>query len=426
MQNNTPTDTEEDEEYLKYVPWEPGEPSPTHAPDALAFINHLQKKQPPEQKASPVGKSRALLTCIADVQSKKIDWLWPGRIALGKLTLIAGDPGLGKSLLTTALAAHISKGMPWPIDKEFCPTGDVVLLSAEDDPADTIRPRLDAAGADCNRVHILRAIQDKGENGKEVQRMFSFKRDVERLEEVLSSLPECRLLAIDPISAYLDGTDSNNNSDIRGLFAPLAELAERHNVAILAISHLNKSAGGSAMYRTMGSLAFVAAARAVFVVTKDQDNPERRLVLPVKINIARDSAGLAYSVVTAENGAPVIAWEKEPVNITAAEALAPAESSEERTNTDWAIELLEEILANGPLSVAEIRKEAQGAGVSKKCLERAKVKLKIEPKKVGYKEGWVWALPGHEDTPKDEEHLPKKEGVFDVAGNLQDEKIEDF
>ena len=363
-------------------------------------------------------RTRAMITCLADIQSEPIKWLWPGRIALGKLTLIAGDPGLGKSLLTIFLAAAVSKGYVWPLDGSPSPIGSVVLLSAEDDPADTIRPRLDAAEADCRRIHILQAIREIDGEGNPTQRMFSFRRDIAVLEELLPSLSDCRLVIIDPVSAYLDGIESHKNSDVRGLLAPLAKLAADHGIAIVLVQHLNKNSGSNAMYRAMGSVAFIAAARAAYVVTKDKDNQERRLVMPVKNNLAKDTTGLAYSILEAENGAPVIAWELEPVTMTADEALTPADSNEEKTDTEWAITILEDILSKGPVQAVAVQKEAKQAGISSKQLRRAREKLGIKPKKAGFKDGWVWSLTGHEDAPKDEDARSGNEGVLGVERHL--------
>lgn len=377
------------------------------------FIKEIENEEVTSDK-----KAQAMTVCMADIQPEPISWLWPGRIALGKLTLIAGDPGLGKSLLTATMAATVSKGYTWPL--ETCPAqiGSIILLSAEDDPADTIRPRLDAAEADCGRIHVLQAIRDVDAEGKPTQRMFSFKRDLMALEERLSSLPDCKLLIIDPVSAYLDGTDSHNNTDVRGLLAPLAKLAADHKIAVVLVQHLNKSSGSSAMYRAIGSVAFIAAARAAYVVTKDQKNPERRLVMPVKNNLAKDSTGLAYSISTSENGAPVIAWELEPVTITADEALTPADSNEEKTDTEWAVEVLQNVLSNGPVQVAEINKEAKQAGISPKSLRRAREGLGIKPRKTDFKGGWVWSLPQHEDAPKGEDAPSENEGILGVEGHL--------
>lgn len=343
-------------------------------------------------------KNKALVRRFDSIKSVPISWLWKYRIALGKLTMIAGDPGLGKSLLTATLAAHISCGNPWPVDESVPPTGDVILLSAEDDPADTIKPRLEAAGADCTRIHIIEAIQIKSEEKESKQRMFSFKNDVSVIEDLLCNMPNCQLLIIDPVSAYLDSADSNNNSDIRGLLAPLSDLASKHKIAIVLVSHLNKNSSGNASYRVMGSLAFTAAVRAAFIVTKDKSNSERRLFMPLKNNIAKDSTGLAYSVVTAENGAPSIVWEPEVIEITLDEALSSNESKENHTLTDEAIDFLKFILSQGPVKADDIQKEASKIGINKKPLVLARVKLRIKPKKVGFNPSyWEWELPAEDN-----------------------------
>lgn len=362
-------------------------------------------------------KLRAVVVRLDTVKSEPIKWLWQGRIALGKLTLITGDPGLGKSLITAYLAAVVSKGYRWAVDETECPIGDVVMLSAEDDAADTTKPRLEAAEADCSRIHVLQAVKDADSESNRAERMFSFKRDMAVLEELLTTLPECRLLIIDPISAYMDGTDSNNNSDVRSLFAPLAALATRNKIAVVCISHLNKSSGSNAVYRSIGSVAFIAAARAAYVVTKDQQNPQRRLFLPSKNNLAQDTAGLAYSVITADNGAPVVAWEPQPVATTADEALAPFESNGEHTATDEATDFLRELLPSGSMNAKQIQQEARQAGISEKVLRRAKEKLGIKSwKSAAFAGGWVWGYP--EDALGSEDAQPKTEGILDDTGHL--------
>jgi hypothetical protein len=205
-----------------------------------------------------------ILISLADVQSRPIEWLWPGRIARGKVTLLAGDPGLGKSFLTLDLAARVSRGSPWPDAPDAsAPLGGVVLLSAEDDVEDTIRPRLDAAGADVHRIKLLQAVRHNyRENQKEA--IFSLVTDLPALEAAILAVPGCQLVVIDPITAYLGETDSHKNAEIRGLIAPLAALAAKYGVAIVCVTHLNKSGSGPAIYRSIGSIAFVAAARAVW------------------------------------------------------------------------------------------------------------------------------------------------------------------
>lgn len=359
--------------------------------------------------------SKPIFECFADIKAEPIHWLWPERIALGKPTLIVGDPNIGKSLFTADIAATVSKGGLWPVDNTSSPIGDVIILSAEDDAADTIKPRLDAAGADSRRVHILQAIQDVNLDGTTTQRMFSLKNDLAALKEMLSSLPECKLIIIDPISAYLDETDSHRNAAIRGLLAPLSVLAIKHRVAIIAIDHLNKNSRESNMlYRPGGSLAFVAVARAAYLMTKDKENPSRRLFMPLKNNIAKENTGLAYTVVSTENNIPVIVWEPEPVKNTAEEMLAFSQSQEQCNATDEAVDFLLDKLANGPMKADDTIEEAKKIGISSKPLRIARGKLGLKSKKSSsFKDGfWEWRLP--------EDAQPETEGSLEKARRLGD------
>ena len=211
-----------------------------------------------------------------------------------------------------------------------------------------------------------------------------------------------RLVIVDPVTAYLGGTDSHKNSDIRGLLAPLSALAAKSEVAIVAVSHLNKNASGPAMYRTMGSLAFVAAARAVFAVTKDKNDPDRRLVLPVKNNLGPDGSGLGYRLAAGpEGGVPVVAWEADPVTVAVDDALRPDDDGDEQSAKAEAVEWLADMLACGPLAAKEIKDRARGDGISPRTLDRAKSTLGVRAHRVGFgADGcWQWALPGP-DPPK--------------------------
>lgn len=336
--------------------------------------------------------SGAIVVCAADVKPEPIRWLWPGRIALGKVTLLVGDPGLGKSLVTIALAAHVSRGTSWPVDHAQCQRGKVLILSAEDDPADTIRPRLDVADADPSQIHLLKAIRGIDlKTGEPVTRMFSLKRDLVALSAELERLRDVRLVVVDPVSAYLDGTDSHTNADVRALLAPLAELAARHQVAFVAVSHLNKGGQQSALYRVTGSLAFVAAARAVYAVLKAPDDPRRRLILPVKNNLAPDSSGVAYAIGQAANGSPVLEWEPDPVTITAEEALAPVEPDEDRSERDEAAEWLRGALADGPKRTKELMRDARAYGIAERTLQRARRTIGAVVERDGFGGHCRWA-----------------------------------
>jgi hypothetical protein len=287
-------------------------------PDTASW--HIEKGIPNDprelrriwEKTAPKGKPRLDFVRASDVVPQPVRWLWPGRIARGKVTLLAGDPGVGKSQLALAIAAIVTTGDEFPVEGS-AKLGSVIIVSAEDAAEDTIRPRLEAAGADLDRCHILR------ESGGG----FSLADDLPRLETALAAIEDVALVIIDPISAYLGAVNSHNNAQVRGLLGPLADLATRCGAAVLAISHLSKSVEGEAISRVSGSIGFVAAARAAYFVARDPDDGERRLLLPLKNNLGVDSTGYAYRVepVTLPSGIETsrVVWEPDPVTKSADE-----------------------------------------------------------------------------------------------------------
>ena len=339
-------------------------------------------------------KRQRMTRPLAEIEAEPIRWLWPNRIARGKLTLIAGDPKLGKSLLTADLTARITAGHPWPVDGTKPPQGSVIFASAEDDAADTIRPRLEAARADISRVHILETVIEADPETLEIrERMFNLKRDIQRLDDELADIGDVVAVIVDPITAYLGGTDSHKNSDMRELLAPLAKLAGKHGVAVIAVSHLNKGGSANALYRVSGSLAFTATARACWLVAKDQDDDSRRLLLPSGSNIAPDMGGLAYRIVTAQTRVGEVAlieWEPDPIEVDASDALQP--DSDERDEKNEAAEWLQDILANGPMKASEIKKAANVEGLAWRTVQRARKQAGVESVRAGFGQGSRWRI----------------------------------
>lgn len=316
---------------------------------------------------------------MSDVTPQPVRWLWPGRVALGKVTLLSGDPGLGKSAVTLDIAARVTRGDCWPDAPDTrTEPGGVILLSAEDDPADTIRPRLDAMGADTTRIIALEATSvDMG------QRPVNLSTDIRTIEETIEAMSDCRMVVIDPIAAYLGVTDSHKNADVRAVLAPLSVMAARHGVAVVAVAHLNKATGGRAIHRSNGSMAFVAAARAAWIIAKDPHNDARRLMLPAKNNLAPDSGGLAYRVDGASNGALVVTWESEPVRMSADEALAlNTEADAGASKAEDAREWLRDLLAEGPKPAKDIEALAEQDGIAFRTVERVKHSLGVESVRV--------------------------------------------
>jgi putative DNA primase/helicase len=340
---------------------------------SLGNIERILHPDPAVRNASAIQVPSPVLVRLSDVHPELVRWLWPGRIALGKLTLLAGDPGLGKSFVTLDLAARVSSGIAWP-DLPLLPNpaGDVVLLSAEDDLSDTIRPRLDAAKADANRVVAIQAVRRVLITGQTQEDYFDLTEDLPALEAAIQQLSDCRLVIIDPLTAYLGQTDSHKNAEVRAVLARLFELAARHKVAVLAVTHLNKANTMPAIYRAMGSLAFVAAARAVWAVVRDEEDQtgQRRLFLPVKSNLSPDETGLAYALEPVGQTARV-GWESGDVTMRADDALGGGRKAVVRDDvTEFVIDTLN---ANGGDMLSDdLSAAAEAAGISERTLWRAK------------------------------------------------------
>ncbi len=229
--------------------------------------------------------------------------------------------------------------------------------------------------------------------------MLSLRRDIEIIRKEALALPQCRLIIIDPISAYLDGADSHNNADMRAVIVPLAELARSIGAAIIFVTHLNKSTGGQAIYRATGSLAFVAAARAGFLVTRDKQDSSRRLFLPTKNNLGSDVTGMAYHIQEV-GGVPRVVWEDEIIVVSADDALKGDNSTDdyEITLVDDAAEWLRELLADGPIASNDVKLEAKEAGYSLATLRLAQ-EYEIKPHRgPGVCGGiiWYWGMPGQQ------------------------------
>lgn len=348
---------------------------------------------------------------LDEVQAEPVRWLWPGRFALGKLSLIAGHPGLGKSQLTAALAAVITTGGTWPVTGEpFGPPGDVLFLSAEDDPADTIKPRLQAAGADLRRCRILGCIQSApDEKRRTKRRYFNFLEDLKHLDRTLTRYP-AKLVIVDPLSAYMGDSrkiDTHKTSDVRSVLAPLVELAGNHRTAVIGVFHLNKREGSSAMDRVNGSVGFVATARACWLVAKDKDNKAHRVFVQMKNNLAPDQDGLKFEICSVEVDSPHgpiptshLLWHSEAITMDADDALSGGGGANDRHSVlDDAQDFLREQLANGPRLAAEIFASAEAEGYSEKTVYRAKDMLRVVSRKDS--KHWIWSLPTSKEDGQD-------------------------
>ena len=341
------------------------------------------------------GENSLRIIKASDVEIRPIKWLWSGVMALGKLIILSGEPGLGKSQVSLFVASIVSKGGYWPVTNEKTESGNVLILSAEDGAQDTIIPRLEALGANLDNIHIICAVPI--ENGKE--RSFDLTLDVEKLQKSSERISNVKLIIVDPISAYLGKTDSHRNSDVRSALTPVSDFAEASGACLLCVTHLNKGGQGtSAMNRVTGSIAFVAASRASYVVTKDPDDADMRLMLPLKNNLAKDTHGFAYRIeekdIHKNNElirTSIVTWEPKIINLTAEEVLGVQSSSSNRKKAEDF--LIQELGGGVAIPCKQLYQKAEDQGISKKVLWSASKRLSVKVDKGGFKEGWLWQLP---------------------------------
>jgi hypothetical protein len=351
------------------------------------------------QKGSAAGSpAEAIVLTASSIKPLPISWLWRHRIPRGAITILDGDPGLGKSTIGANIAARVSRGWEMPPAAGPCegaePEG-VLILSAEDDNSRTIRPRLEAAGADLERVHILDEVRAGDSTRPPVVPM-----DIPLLENLITQY-EVALVIIDPFLAYLDGTiDSHRDQDVRRCLHKLKGLAERTGAAILLIRHLNKMNGGAAIYRGGGSIGITGSARCALVVGKDPGDPERFVLAGIKSNLGPMPRSLAYRVESAGLRTEVsrIAWGGE-CDLAADDILAQPGAGRAKAG-DRCAGALAVLLEKGPLPVREAEEALRRMSFKERAIKEARKILRIEAYKRSFDGEWMMKLP--EDAPADE------------------------
>jgi hypothetical protein len=364
---------------------------------------------------------RAQMVSAREIAPAPTEWLWPGRIPLGTLTLFAGDPKLGKSLAVLSVIAAVSRGGPLPGEgadgPATAPLGSAILLSAEDDPARTIVPRLLASGADLDRVHILSTILEPKfqgfHNGLGAGlvargRMPTLSGDdLEVIERRAAALGDCRLIVFDPISAYLA-----RGADVRRALAPLGDMAIRLGATVVLITHLSKggASGTNGKYRVLNSIEYTATCRTNFLFLTDPDDPSgrRRLMLENGRNLGPGQAGLPF-VIRDDGAGPFCDWLPETVDLDADAALArtvkvgKSGASDRLGRRHACEEWLRGYLAGGPKPTTECEQAALAAGFNRGLVERARAALAIRSIRSGFGKGagYHLCLPQADDRPPD-------------------------
>jgi hypothetical protein len=360
-----------------------------HAREAGYTGSLPQANQPARKGAASAGRLITKTAC--EYEPQPIDWLIEGSIPLGAMVVIAGEPGLGKSQIAIRLAAAITTGDGLPNDQPFTDLGSVIILANEDDAERTIRPRLEAAGAELSKVHIVEGVAREGQETD----LFQLDQDIAELRIKTAELGDVRMIIIDPPGAYLGSqVDSYKDTDVRRVLAPLAKLAQETRALVLLVVHLNKRTDGSPQQRITGSTAWTAAPRAAYLALAHQATKKRYLV-PVKNNLGNDRTGFEYQILekllhydATTIKTSYIDWVGISA-LTATELLSPPRSSKPSV-VDDARSFLEDELSTGPKSVNELRASAKAAGISWAAIQRAKKELAVSSTKLA--DQWQWQL----------------------------------
>lgn len=322
------------------------------------------------------------------IQPEPISWLWRHRIARGKLNTLEGDPGVSKSTLALTIAAHVSTGRDWP-DGTPCPTGNVLVMAAEDGRGDTIRPRLDLAGADATRVHHVEGVLAVGPDGESLtEPSLAHIAGLERHVKATGAV----LLIVDVLMAYMPrGVDSHRDHDVRVALKPLAQMADRTGCAVILIRHLNKGTG-PAMYRAGGSIGITGLVRCANIVARSPDDDALVVFAPGKNNLAPDSEGLTYTLESVGDH-PRIRWVG-TTRLGADELLT--RNDDDREEHDALVAWIRDYLTaqGGEASARDVSKAAADAfgPIAKATLHRARKRAGVVTSKGGMATGWVWTL----------------------------------
>jgi hypothetical protein len=327
------------------------------------------------------------LQAASQLRSEPLPWLWPGRLALGQLAMLDGDPGLGKSYLALDLCARLSTGRPLPDGQDLGGAGSAIVLNVEDSGPDILLPRLRALSADLDRIFLL------GDN--ELEGPLRLPGQTGLLDDALNRT-KARLVVLDPLVSFLDASVcDNSNQSVRRALLPLAQLARQHQCVMLLIRHLNKKAGGRSLYRGTGSIGLLGACRSGWLVAPDPEDANRRVLAQVKNNLAPAQPSLAFTLQAGERGGTELRWLGHSA-LTADQLVAGGRRPAQEIPRDRARDFLEDFLRDGPQTSRALWEAAQRRRLSERTLYRARGELQIRVERVqlGTTRLDYWLLPG--------------------------------
>lgn len=386
-----------------------------HTLDELVPVVPVRAEPPSSSPTEPTGdgeppRRRLEMVRLSDVEEEEIEWLWLDRLPVGMLVTLDGDPGVGKSTLASVMAAVITTGGQWPDGTRCEKPGDVIVLTAEESAAKTIRPRMRVQGGDHARVHVVQGI--RAVDGTLQMPTLA---DIEALREAILSV-EARLLIVDVLMAYLpNGVDAHRDQDVRQVLSRLSAVADETGCTIMLLRHLNKTTGGPALYRGGGSIGILGATRVGMLLAADPDHEGSRVLAGTKSNVAALPVSLSYRLVPQEGSRwPKVEWTG--VAEYDATALLADDRMQGSTQTDEAAAWLKDYLTeNGPSWSQDVKKRGQGAGFGERTLKRAASKLKVKFESADYPRRTLWSLPTPTNTPGPTDPTDSYQGISSGA-----------
>jgi putative DNA primase/helicase len=382
------------------------------------FTRPAPQSERPDSRSAPQAPGKPNLRCLADLPEQLSQWLWPGRVPRGALTLLCGEAGRGKSLLALDIAARVTSGQSWPDGAPGGEPGDVLILSAEDSIGRTVRSRLIAHGADLQRVFYFKsgAWLDPDQSLNELPAFsgspaatrlglvsswsnMALARDAREIKSALERLPECRLILIDPIPAYLEAGRMDSAEAARDFLGSLATMADRTGAAVLAVMQLDRARPNSADKRHFARRALAESARAIYSIDHHPELAGSCALLPVKNNLGDARTALSFRVTGSPAAVARIAWNPVPFEPAVCEAALDVHpqqpSSRCLSEVDRAIAWLQGALAAGPVPSQELIQRAAAAGIARSAFYRARTRLGIQASNESQIGGaWNCTLPG--------------------------------
>ena len=355
-------------------------------------------------------RNKLVLVRASQIGCTPINWLWPQRIVGDGLTIITGPVGISKSLISVDVSARVTTAGKWPDGTGHAPLGSVLLFGAEDDAGKVVVPRLMAAGADLDRVHVCQGTAMSGDEDEPVAVILE--RHIGELRAALDEIDDCRLIVFDPLPDYI-AADENKSAEVRAELVPLARLAQEKNVAVVAVLHQNKKNDLTTVQRISGSGAFAQIARVVLSIGThpedvDKETGKRRVMIVSKNNYGERDIGQAYEIETRANDQPGIVWQAGTITMDADQiARRPTGGQEHESKRGEAVDALREMLAFGEKNAGAVTEGLQDAGFGRRQIDHAAKALNVIKRKTS--DGWCWRLPAREPG---QANAPQPEPAF--------------